>query len=211
MAREILTQVFEPFFTTKPHGKGTGMGLAMVYGFVKQSGGHIHIDSETGHGTSVHVYLPVAAGATLEASETAASQVTTPGRGTVLIVDDEVDLLEVAVTYLEEMGCTVLAAVDGPSALEVVARLAELDLLVTDVVMPGGMNGVVLAQQMRQQYPDLTVIYASGFPASALAERSQLPLDGPLVNKPYRKAQLTAAVHQALARRHRPAQGAAEA
>jgi PAS domain S-box-containing protein len=211
MSREILTQVFEPFFTTKPHGKGTGLGLAMVYGFVKQSGGHIRIDSEPGHGTSVHLYLPVAEGATLWVPDTAVSQVTTPGRGTVLVVDDEVELLAVAVTYLEEMGCTVLSAVDGPSALEVVARLSKLDLLLTDVVMPGGMNGVVLAQQIRQQYPDITVIYASGFPSSALVECSQLQIDEPLVNKPYRKEQLTAAVHQALARRHRPAPGAAEA
>jgi PAS domain S-box-containing protein len=205
MSREILDKVFEPFFTTKSRDKGTGLGLAMVYGFVKQSSGHIQIYSEPGHGTSVHLYLPAAEQAALLVSDTVASQVATPARGTVLVVDDEVDLLEVAVTYLEEMGFTAQSAVDGPSALEVSARIPELDLLLTDVVMPGGMNGVSLAQQIRQQHPDVTVIYASGFPSSTLVERRQLHVDGPLVNKPYRKEQLTAAVQQALARRHDPA------
>jgi CheY-like chemotaxis protein len=101
----------------------------------------------------------------------------------VLIVDDEVDLLEVAVTYLAEMGFTVLSAVDGPSALEVSARTPAVDLLLTDVVMPGGMNGVILAQQIRQQHPEVKVIYASGFPSSTLVERRQLHVDGPLINK----------------------------
>jgi PAS domain S-box-containing protein len=211
MAREVLAQVFEPFYTTKPRDKGTGLGLAMVYGFVKQSSGHIRIYSELGHGTSVHLYVPIAEAAAPPALDTTASPLTAPGRGTVLVVDDEVDLLEVAVTYLEEMGFTALSAVDGPSALEVVARTPALDLLLTDVVMPGGMNGVALAQQIRQQHPDVTVIYASGFPSSALAEHSQLHVDGPLVNKPYRKEQLTAAVQQALARRSCPAPSAVDA
>jgi PAS domain S-box-containing protein len=211
MAREVLAQVFEPFFTTKPRDKGTGLGLAMVYGFVKQSSGHIRIYSEPGHGTSVHLYVPVAAGVAPPVRDTTASPLAAPGRGTVLVVDDEVDLLEVAVTYLEEMGCTALTAVDGPSALEVVARTPALDLLLTDVIMPGGMNGVVLAQQIRQQQPDITVLYASGFPSSTLVERRQLQVDGPLLDKPYRKEQLTAAVHQALTRRPRPAPAAVEA
>jgi CheY-like chemotaxis protein len=201
MPRAILDKVFEPFFTTKPREKGSGLGLAMVYGFVKQSSGHIRIYSEPGHGTSVHLYLPVVEQAALSLPDTVASQVAPPGRGTVLVVDDEVDLLEVAVTYLAEMGFTVLSAVDGPSALEVSARTPALDLLLTDVVMPGGMNGVILAQQIRQQHPEVKVIYASGFPSSALVERRQLHVDGPLINKPYRHEQLTATVQQAFVRR----------
>jgi len=129
----------------------------------------------------------------------------------VLVVDDEVDLLEVAVTYLEEMGCTALSAVDGPSALEVSTHTPKLDLLLTDVVMPGGMHGVALAQLIRQQHPDVTVLYASGFPSSALIERRHLHVDRPLVNKPYRKDELTAAVHQALTRRHTLASAATDA
>jgi PAS domain S-box-containing protein len=211
MPRAVLDQVFEPFFTTKSRDQGTGLGLAMVYGFVKQSSGHIRIDSEPGQGTSVHLYLPVAERTAPPAPAMTAARVSASGRGTVLVVDDEVELLEVAVTYLEEMGCTVLSAVDGPSALEVGARTPALDLLLTDVVMPGGMNGVTLAQHMRQQHPAVTVLYTSGFPSSALVERRQLQVDGPLVNKPYRKDELIAAVHQALARRHHPAVGAADA
>jgi PAS domain S-box-containing protein len=205
MSRAILDKVFEPFFTTKSREKGTGLGLAMVYGFVKQSSGHIRIYSEPGHGTSVHLYVPVAAEAASTGLDTTVAPLMAPGRGTALVVDDEVDLLEIAVTYLEDMGFTALSAVDGPSALEVVARTPALDLLLTDVIMPGGINGVALAQQIRQQQPDVTVIYASGFASSALVERRQLQVDGPLVHKPYRRDQLTAAVHQALARRHRPA------
>jgi PAS domain S-box-containing protein len=205
MSREILDKVFEPFFTTKARDKGSGLGLAMVYGFVQQSSGHIRIDSELGHGTSVHLYVPVAAEAVPAGRDTIGAPLTAPGQGTVLVVDDEVDLLEIAVTYLEEMGFTVLSAVDGPSALEVVARTPALDLLLTDVIMPGGLNGVALAQQIRQQQPNVTVIYASGFASSALVERRQLQVDGPLVNKPYRKAQLLATVQQAFAHRHRSA------
>jgi CheY-like chemotaxis protein len=205
MPRAILEKVFEPFFTTKPRDKGTGLGLAMVYGFVTQSNGHIRIYSESGHGTSVHLYLPVATQApAVAAPAPVPSPGASPGQGTVLVVDDEVELLEVAVTYLQAMGFTVLSAGDAPSALELVACTPELDLLLTDVIMPG-INGVALAQQIRQQHPDIPVIYVSGFPSSILVERRQLHVDGPLVNKPYRRDELAAAVHQAFAGRHCPA------
>jgi len=211
MSRAILDKVFEPFFTTKARDKGTGLGLAMVYGFVKQSSGHIRIYSEPEHGTSVHLYVPVAAEAAPSVLDTLGAPLTVPEQGTALVVDDEVDLLEVAVTYLEEMGFTALSAVDGPSALEVSTHTPKLDLLLTDVVMPGGMHGVALAQLIRQQHPDVTVLYASGFPSSALIERRHLHVDRPLVNKPYRKDELTAAVHQALTRRHTLASAATDA
>jgi CheY-like chemotaxis protein len=121
-----------------------------------------------------------------------------------LVVEDEVELLAVAVTYLQEMGFTVLSAHDGPAALAVVARTPELALVVTDVVMPGGLHGVALAHQIRQQRPGVTVLYTSGLPASALAAQRPLQLDGPLVHKPYHKEHLQAAIHQALARRQGP-------
>jgi CheY-like chemotaxis protein len=116
----------------------------------------------------------------------------------VLIVDDEIDLLEIAVTYCEQLGLTVLHATDGQSALEVAAAQPHIDLLLTDVVMPG-LNGVKLAAQLRARYPRLKVIYCSGFPSSSLAERSQLQVDGPLINKPYLKPDFIKTVTETLA------------
>ncbi|MGE3539130.1 MAG: MASE4 domain-containing protein [Candidatus Tectimicrobiota bacterium] len=204
MSREILEQVFEPFFTTKARGKGTGMGLARVYDFVKQSHGNIRIYSEPGHGTAVHLYLPVAAAAAPPKPASTPAALFPQARGTVLVVDDEAELLDIAVTYLQELGFQTLQAPDGPTALNIAARVPALDLLLTDIVMPGSLHGVALAQELRHQQPDLRVIYASGFPASVLTERNQLYIDGPLVNIPYRKEQLVEAVRQVLARRHCP-------
>src|SRR5471030_2448073 len=148
MSRETLEHVFEPFFTTKPRGKGTGLGLAMVYGFAKQSGGAVRICSELGHGTAVTVYLPLAEGMPAPAPAAATSNPKAKSGGTVLVVDDEVDLLEIAVAYLEDMGYRALHATDGARALEVLAREPGIELLITDVIMPGGMNGVELARKV---------------------------------------------------------------
>jgi PAS domain S-box-containing protein len=200
MTHETVGKVFEPFFTTKARGKGTGLGLAMVYGFVKQSNGNIRIYSEVGIGTTFTLYLPrAAADAVTLASEVVSAKPLGPVRGTVLIVDDEVDLLEIAVSYCEEMGLTVLHATDGPSAIELVEDHPHVDLLLTDVVMPGGMNGVVLAKRLRARYPEIRVAYCSGFPSSALADRSQLSVDGPLINKPYSKVEFIRTVGAAIA------------
>ncbi len=199
MSRETLQRAFEPFFTTKPRGKGTGLGLAMVYGFAKQSGGGVRIYSELGHGTTVSLYLPFAA----------AGQVPPPGdcclsqpamaSGTVLVVDDEAGMLEVAVAYAESMGFRVLHASDGPNALAVAAREPDIALLVTDIIMPGGMSGVELARKTRQLLPSLKVIYSSGFPADALAERSGAKVDGPLLTKPYLRSEFVATINRVMA------------
>jgi CheY-like chemotaxis protein len=118
--------------------------------------------------------------------------------GTVLVVDDEVDLLEVALVYLAEMGFTAYEAVDGASALEVLAQRPEIDLMVTDIVMPGGMNGVELVQKALVLRPGLKIIYSSGFPAEALAEKSMPLVDGPLLRKPYQRAEFVTMVHHAM-------------
>ncbi|HTE49860.1 MAG TPA: ATP-binding protein [Kofleriaceae bacterium] len=203
MSPETIGKVFEPFFTTKPRGKGTGLGLSMVYGFVKQSRGNIRVYSELGVGTTFTICLPLAEeGAPARAVSTTAPLAMLPEGGArpiVLVVDDEVDLLEIAVSYCEELGFQVLHATDGPSALEIAAEQPHLDLLLTDVVMPGGLNGVALAARLRARYPDLKVVYCSGFPSSALAERSQLRADGPLINKPYLKQAFARCVIDALA------------
>jgi PAS domain S-box-containing protein len=189
MSRETLERAFEPFFTTKPRNKGTGLGLAMVYGFVKQSGGTVHVYSELGHGTAVSFYLPLAGELSHPIQATAPKHLNGQACGTVLVVDDEEDLLEVALAYLADMGLKALKAIDGASALEVLAQHSEIDLLVTDIVMPGGMNGVELVQRAHVLRPDLKIIFSSGFPAEALAERSMPLIDGPLLRKPYQRAE----------------------
>ncbi len=194
-----LERVFEPFFTTKEKGKGTGLGLAMVYGFVKQSGGHIKIYSEVGVGTSVVMILPITTTAPAPAPERSArAEHQAPAGATALVVDDEPDLLEVAATYLKEMGYRVLTAPNGPAAMRTLAGGPPVDLLVTDVIMPGGMNGVKLSRKVRERHPDIRVVFTSGFASQALAERRSTRVDGPLVNKPFQRHELAAALNLAL-------------
>lgn len=185
MPPDILARAFEPFFTTKPRGKGTGLGLSMVYGFITQSGGIARIYSEVGHGTTVSIYLPLADGIEIPIDELSVNVTKSKASGKILVVDDEVDLLEVAVFFLEEMGYKVVEAVDGTSAIAILQRERDFDLLVTDVIMPGGMNGVQLAHKAIELIPGLKVIYTSGFPSEALAERSGMEINNPLINKPY--------------------------
>jgi CheY-like chemotaxis protein len=200
MSKETLAHVFEPFFTTKPRGKGTGLGLAMVYGFVKQSGGTIRIYSEPGQGTTLTFYLPLAEPDARPHGVAVPMRSRAKMTGKVLVVDDEPDLLETATTYLNEMGYTTFQAHDGPSALEVIERNADLDLMVTDIVMPGGMNGVELAQKVRQRLPNVKLIYSSGFPADPLTDRSLHLADVPLLQKPYERAGFGAVVSAAMER-----------
>ena len=193
-----MERAFDPFFTTKPHGKGTGLGLAMVYGFVKQSGGTARIYSEPGYGTTVSLYLPLAE--TSEGSEPAKAA-TNPLSGQqvkVLVVDDEEDLLEVAVAYLRAMGHIALQAGDAAAALAEAERHPDLDVLVTDILMPGGMNGVELARKMRERNPAIRVIYSSGFPADALTEKNGALAEGPLLHKPYQRNEFVEILHRVL-------------
>jgi PAS domain S-box-containing protein len=198
MSRETMERAFEPFFTTKPRNKGTGLGLAMVYGFVKQSGGAVSLYSELGQGTTVSFYLPLAADLSHPVPADALKPLNGKLAGTVLVVDDEEDLLEVALAYLVEMGFTAYDAIDGASALVAIAQHGEIELMVTDIVMPGGMNGVELVQRARALRPNLKIIYSSGFPAEALAEKSMPLVDGPLLHKPYQRAEFVAIVHSVM-------------
>jgi PAS domain S-box-containing protein len=199
MSQEVLGRVFEPFFTTKPQGKGTGLGLAMVYGFTKQSLGAVRIYSEIGYGTTVTMYLPVA-DESRQNEQIAMPKVSSamPGRK-VLVVDDEVDLLEVACDYLEQRGYLTERATNGANALEVIAKTRDIDLIITEVIMPGGMNGVDLVKQIRESIPDIRVIYSSGFSADALAERDATTVDSALLYKPYQREDFEAAVNSAMA------------
>ncbi|SDK06064.1 ATP-binding protein [Aliiruegeria lutimaris] len=166
IAPELLEQVFEPFFTTKPVGKGSGLGLSMVYGFAQQSGGNVHVESAPGVGTKVTLSLPV----TVEAApEEAPEQVSGEGAGDacILVVDDDADLLEIAADQLRAHGYAVVTALDGATALEVLAEIPEIDLLYTDLAMPGEIDGFALAREAEKIRPDLPVLFTSGAPGEA--------------------------------------------
>jgi PAS domain S-box-containing protein len=200
IAPEIMSRVFEPFFTTKPPGEGTGLGLSMVYGFVKQSKGHVKIYSEVGHGTTVRIYLPKAVtGATLTV-ETMTAEGTGDLKGVrVLLVEDHPGVRDVAVKQLEEFGCKVIQAHDGQAALALLKQGQDVDLLFTDIVMPGGMTGVDLARQATELRPGLKVLFTSGFAESAL-QGDQSRLGGRnFLSKPYRKQDLARRIREVLA------------
>lgn len=194
MSKETMERAFEPFFTTKPRNKGTGLGLAMVYGFMKQSGGAVRLYSEEGYGTTVSLYLPLADEPLKLSRETGPAQEPLKLGGTVLVVDDEAPLLEIAEAFLTDMGFTVLQAEDSTAALNIAAQAGAIDLLVTDIIMPGKMNGIELAQKVSELRPGIRVIFTSGFPAEALAERSGKLVAGPLLHKPYLRAEFTAII-----------------
>jgi PAS domain S-box-containing protein len=200
MLAATLEHVFEPFFTTKPPGHGTGLGLSMVYGFVKQSGGHIKIWSEPGRGTTVRIYLPRATAAGVV--EYAAPVGVAPamgGTGTVLVVEDNEQLRATAVAQLKSLGYCVLQAQDGQSALDILARRGErVDLLFSDVMMPGGLDGYALAKLAVELHPDLKVLLTSGFPGEALTRMGGEARGFRLIGKPYRKEELDRAVRQVL-------------
>jgi len=196
MSRETIERACEPFFTTKPLGKGTGLGLAMVYGFVKQSGGIVRIYSELAVGTTVSFYLPIDEVNSHPVSRDFPKSYGAELSGTVLIVDDEEDLLEVSIVYLKEMGLTVFSAKDGAAALDMIVRHGEIDLMITDIIMPGGVNGAELVRKARVLCPDLKIIYSSGFPAEALVAKSIPLIDSPLLRKPYQRSDFAAIVRR---------------
>ena len=200
MPADVLERAFEPFFTTKDVGKGTGLGLSMIHGFVKQSGGVIKVDSAPDCGTTFHLYLPCAPDAAPQSSRDpdAADATPLPGQGElVLVVDDDHDVRHVAVLTLQELGYTVLEAENGPAALAVLAGNPGVDLLFTDIVMPGGMNGLELASEATRLHPDLKVLYASGY-AHGVAGGGSAGPGAEILVKPYRDRDLARAIRVAL-------------
>ena len=191
MDKETLEHVFEPFFTTKPKDKGTGLGMAMVYGFVKRYQGHIRIYSEKGNGTSMHLYLP-RANQTKPNVITGSHEQTTSlcGNETILIVDDETDLLELARQHLSKLGYQTHTAENAEQALKILAENDSIDLLFTDVVMPGGTNGYELAQKATERKPELKVLLTSGFTSKAIDQDVLARFSSHLLSKPYRETEM---------------------
>jgi signal transduction histidine kinase/CheY-like chemotaxis protein len=203
---ELMKNIFEPFFTTKPAGEGSGLGLAMVHGFVKQTGGHVRIYSELGQGTSVKVYLP----RLMEAEDATAvpatrSPVTASGRAlpmeTVLVVEDNDGVRGYAKSVLEEIGYRVLEAARADSALRIIQGDERIDLLFTDVVLPGGMTGRVLADRAAEHRRDLPVLFTTGYTRNAIVHHGRLDAGVQLLGKPYTQQDLIQKVREILDRK----------
>ena len=197
MPPEVIKRVFDPFFTTKPAGKGTGLGMSMAYGFIKQCGGHIYVYSEQGHGTVFRIYLPKVL--TEEDIElVSGSDLMPSGQETVLVAEDDEDVRAVAVSMLEKLGYMTLQAQNGRVALELLKKEHKnIDIVFTDIVMPGGMNGIELVKQMREYYPNVKVLYTSGYTENAIPDY-QLCAGEELISKPYRKETLAVKIRKVL-------------
>jgi PAS domain S-box-containing protein len=194
----ILDKVFDPFFTSKGPGKGTGLGLSMVYGFVKQSAGHIKIYSEEGHGTTIKMYLPPGTGASL-ASEAASAPSIQGGHETILVVEDDRLVRNYVLTQLHSLGYVTLDAANGAEALALVEAGNQFDLLFTDVIMPGAMNGRQLATELQKRRPGLKVLFTSGYTENAIIHHGRLDSGVLLLAKPYRKSDMAGMIRKALA------------
>jgi PAS domain S-box-containing protein len=196
MSAAVRDRAFEPFFTTKGGGKGSGLGLSMVYGFVKQSGGHLKIYSEEGHGTTIRLYLPPAR---LAENVPVPQVVPIPnGHETILVVEDDTMVRDFVIAQLNGLGYTTIAAGDGREALSHVLSGLAFDLLFTAVIMPGGVNGRELAEEVIRLRPGVRVLYTSGYTGSAIIHHGRLDEGVLLLSKPYRKSELARMVRAAL-------------
>nr|WP_249145818.1 PAS domain S-box protein [Bradyrhizobium diazoefficiens] len=195
---DLRARIFEPFFTTKDIGKGTGLGLSMVYGFIKQSRGHIKVDSETQRGTTIRIYLPrsdeqVASGPAEDDTATLSGN-----HETILVVEDDDLVRTYVLAQLQSLGYVTLAASDAAGALDLADRNTPFDLIFTDVIMPGRMNGRQLADEIRKRRPAVKVLYTSGYNENAIVHHGRLDPDVMLLAKPYRKIDLAKKVREAL-------------
>lgn len=203
MDEDVLSHAIEPFFTTKEVGRGTGLGLSMVYGFIKQSGGHIRVYSERGHGTTVKIYLPRFYGP-LPDNDTGTVSRATPvcgGDETVLVCEDDDKVRAYTVDVLKELGYRVMEADNGAAALQTLETASEpIDLLFTDVILPGGMTGADIAQQARAQQPGLRILFATGYARNAIIHHGRLDPGVELLTKPFTYAELATKVREMLDR-----------
>jgi CheY-like chemotaxis protein len=194
MTPEVVARAFDPFFTTKLDGKGTGLGLSMVYGFAKQSGGHAKIYSEPGHGTTVKLYLPRSSDAAQAHAMPGSPHADLSGRETILAVEDDEDVRRTVVEALKDLGYHVVEAANGADALVILETNQPIDLLFTDIVMPGSMSGRELADDALKLRPDLKILFTSGYTENAIIHHGRLDPGTQLLSKPYRHDQLAAKI-----------------
>jgi PAS domain S-box-containing protein len=202
---EVLKRVFEPFFTTKESGRGSGLGLAMVHGFAEQAGGLATIESKVGRGTTVQILLPRSWEAQEEREDTIVSKAAPGGNETILVVEDDADLRETVVTALSQLGYRALAAPNAAAALRILASSEEIDLLFTDVMMPGGMLGPALAKRAREMRPDLEVLFTTGYADTTVLASTAGLSSSEVINKPYRNEDLAMRIRYVLDREARVA------
>jgi PAS domain S-box-containing protein len=198
MPPEIVARAFEPFFTTKPAGRGTGLGLASIHGFVKQSGGHATIYSEPGRGTTVNLYLPRVAAHEARIGQGAAEDVPTAAGEMVLVVEDNPELRRLSLRRLTLLGYRVVEADSGPAALAVLDAGEEIDLIFSDVVMPGGMTGYELADHAKKRFPALKVLLTSGYDPEIASAQDTTESQLRVLRKPYKQAELARALRDVL-------------
>jgi PAS domain S-box-containing protein len=196
IAPDILPKVFEPFFTTKALGKGTGLGLAQVYGFSHQSGGTVVATSAVGSGTTITIYLPRKQGAQVPAAEQASVQPAVAGQGTILVVEDNAEVADVTASLVEQLGYRTLRAENATDALNMLQRGDKIHLVFSDVVMPGGMNGIALAQEIGNRYPHIPVLLTSGYSDVVQATESKRAI----LRKPFQLPALEKSIREALER-----------
>ncbi|RYE74552.1 MAG: response regulator, partial [Myxococcales bacterium] len=197
MDADTLTRAFEPFFTTKPEGKGTGLGLSQVYGFVKQSNGHIKLYSEVDCGTTVRIYLPRFHSAAGNHEPEVETYVPEADGETILVVEDDPEVRAYTVGALRELGYIVIEAGDGPSALGVL-RVTTVDLLFTDVVLPGGMTGEDLALRAREMSSTMKILFTTGYARNAIVHQGRLDHGVQLITKPFTFDDLATKIREVL-------------
>ncbi len=190
MAPDVLEKAFEPFFTTKEVGKGSGLGLSMVFGFAKQSNGHVTVDSQLGEGTTVKLYLPRSADAETNADAPGDAQIASSGSERILVVEDDEGVRNISVSILSEHGYDVVAAIAGNDAIEKLKTDPLFDLLFTDVILPGGMSGVDIAKQAKTLNPNIKVIYTTGYAENSIVYDEKRDQAISMLNKPYRRSEL---------------------
>jgi len=197
IAPQLVSKIFEPFFTTKAVGKGTGLGLSQVYGFAHSSGGHVTATSSVGRGTTITLYLPRAHA---EAAPAALRSPDAPqarqAEGTVLVVEDNVDVADVTVGLIKQLGYEALFAENAADALQRLQGGEKVDLVFSDIVMPGGMDGIQLAVEVRRLFPDTPVLLTSGYSDAARAAEMRFPI----LRKPFESSDLEKALSDAIAR-----------